>query len=142
MNMSETLAARATAKSSSEVRPPLSDFADTLIGSPTTLRTSSENDRLSRARLTKSSTSTTDRKSTRLNSSHMSISYAVFCLKKQTRGLRSQRPEAVEAASAIRRLAWCLVRALARLLAFGLWGIHRITAPDLTGHPGCFFVRH
>src|SRR6266571_8143679 len=25
-----------------------------------------------------------DRKSTRLNSSHMSISYAVFCLKKQT----------------------------------------------------------
>src|SRR5438477_8696655 len=26
----------------------------------------------------------TDRKSTRLNSSHMSISYAVFCLKKKT----------------------------------------------------------
>src|SRR5690242_21295038 len=29
------------------------------------------------------STSTSDRKSTRLNSSHMSISYAVFCLKKK-----------------------------------------------------------
>src|SRR6266480_5711622 len=28
-------------------------------------------------------TSTADRKSTRLNSSHMSISYAVFCLKKK-----------------------------------------------------------
>src|SRR5689334_24367786 len=28
---------------------------------------------------------TTDRKSTRLNSSHSSISYAVFCLKKKTR---------------------------------------------------------
>src|SRR4051812_49888468 len=28
-------------------------------------------------------TSITDRKSTRLNSSHMSISYAVFCLKKK-----------------------------------------------------------
>src|SRR5437868_9464342 len=28
--------------------------------------------------------STLDRKSTRLNSSHVSISYAVFCLKKQT----------------------------------------------------------
>src|SRR5690242_21525918 len=28
-----------------------------------------------------------DRKSTRLNSSHMSISYAVFCLKKKNRGL-------------------------------------------------------
>src|SRR5699024_11458672 len=28
-----------------------------------------------------------DRKSTRLNSSHVSISYAVFCLKKKNRGL-------------------------------------------------------
>src|SRR3712207_8257726 len=28
-----------------------------------------------------------DRKSTRLNSSHANISYAVFCLKKQTRNL-------------------------------------------------------
>src|SRR5690242_16792590 len=28
-----------------------------------------------------------DRKSTRLNSSHMSISYAVFCLKKKTVGI-------------------------------------------------------
>src|SRR5438067_3458439 len=33
-------------------------------------------------------TSATDRKSTRLNSSHVSISYAVFCLKKKTRVLR------------------------------------------------------
>src|SRR6201982_4205010 len=31
-----------------------------------------------------------DRKSTRLNSSHMSISYAVFCLKKKTH--RNSRP--------------------------------------------------
>src|SRR5690348_17545685 len=30
-----------------------------------------------------------DRKSTRLNSSHPSISYAVFCLKKKTAGLES-----------------------------------------------------
>src|SRR5207249_5250230 len=30
----------------------------------------------------------TDRKSTRLNSSHVSISYAVFCLKKKKRQLR------------------------------------------------------
>src|SRR5690348_17679312 len=30
----------------------------------------------------------TDRKSTRLNSSHPSISYAVFCLKKKTNTLR------------------------------------------------------
>src|SRR6266571_1209504 len=32
-----------------------------------------------------SSQARTDRKSTRLNSSHMSISYAVFCLKKKNR---------------------------------------------------------
>src|SRR5699024_5966762 len=31
----------------------------------------------------------TERKSTRLNSSHVSISYAVFCLKKKSENLRS-----------------------------------------------------
>src|SRR5437870_8295919 len=34
--------------------------------------------------------STTDRKSTRLNSSHVAISYAVFCLKKKTTKLTSR----------------------------------------------------
>src|SRR5690606_41532895 len=34
-------------------------------------------------RRARSSTSTRDRKSTRLNSSHVKISYAVFCLKKK-----------------------------------------------------------
>src|SRR4051812_49976290 len=34
--------------------------------------------------------STTDRKSIRLNSSHMSISYAVFCLKKKKPPSRTQ----------------------------------------------------
>src|SRR5207249_11952913 len=34
------------------------------------------------------STTAIDRKSTRLNSSHVSISYAVFCLKKKTRYTR------------------------------------------------------
>src|SRR2546422_3434162 len=38
---------------------------------------------LSRVSLGKSFTSTIDRKSTRLNSSHGYISYAVFCLKKK-----------------------------------------------------------
>src|SRR5207249_5039519 len=33
------------------------------------------------------SDASTDRKSTRLNSSHVSISYAVFCLKKKTQTL-------------------------------------------------------
>src|SRR5690625_6900813 len=31
-----------------------------------------------------------DRKSTRLNSSHVAISYAVFCLKKKTRGAHTE----------------------------------------------------
>src|ERR1035441_10705488 len=35
------------------------------------------------------SVSTTDRKSTRLNSSHLGISYAVFCLKKKKQHLKS-----------------------------------------------------
>src|SRR2546427_4956385 len=34
----------------------------------------------------------TDRKSTRLNSSHSQISYAVFCLKKKTRYLNEWEP--------------------------------------------------
>src|SRR2546426_6879595 len=33
-----------------------------------------------------------DRKSTRLNSSHLVISYAVFCLKKKTEGTRRTAP--------------------------------------------------
>src|SRR5688572_32053935 len=33
-----------------------------------------------------------DRKSTRLNSSHSQISYAVFCLKKKTNNLEHQHP--------------------------------------------------
>src|SRR5690349_23234588 len=34
-----------------------------------------------------------DRKSTRLNSSHVEISYAVFCLKKKKRKKTSQKPQ-------------------------------------------------
>src|SRR5205814_3363962 len=33
-----------------------------------------------------------DRKSTRLNSSHLGISYAVFCLKKKTKSRQTRRP--------------------------------------------------
>src|SRR5436189_2068352 len=42
-----------------------------------------ENDPLGRAALCKSVAGHQDRKSTRLNSSHRCISYAVFCLKKK-----------------------------------------------------------
>src|SRR5207245_5333583 len=36
-----------------------------------------------------------DRKSTRLNSSHGSTSYAVFCLKKKTSTISTQRPSLI-----------------------------------------------
>src|SRR5690242_21091122 len=37
-----------------------------------------------------------DRKSTRLNSSHMSISYAVFCLKKKKKKKRTKKTKTYE----------------------------------------------
>src|SRR5256885_4503406 len=40
-----------------------------------------------------------DRKSTRLNSSHLVISYAVFCLKKKTKSIASPRPTATSTRS-------------------------------------------
>src|SRR5438045_4340688 len=47
------------------------------------------------------SATTLDRKSTRLNSSHLGISYAVFCLKKKRRGQRAPpRPAGQHAAIA------------------------------------------
>src|SRR5437868_13067318 len=45
-----------------------------------------------RSRSATSNPSSLDRKSTRLNSSHVSISYAVFCLKKKKKK-RTQKPE-------------------------------------------------
>src|SRR5262245_64813593 len=43
-----------------------------------------------------------DRKSTRLNSSHLGISYAVFCLKKKTKPNRSRRFRAARPATSRR----------------------------------------
>src|SRR3712207_8563374 len=39
----------------------------------------------------------TDRKSTRLNSSHANISYAVFCLKKKKKHIKSNRNKSTNA---------------------------------------------
>src|SRR3712207_8748573 len=55
-----------------------------------------------------------DRKSTRLNSSHANISYAVFCLKKKITKCRASAPQAVDAttssvAAASRCMRWRLV---------------------------------
>src|SRR5258708_14606148 len=47
-----------------------------------------------------------DRKSTRLNSSHQIISYAVFCLKKKKKDRRSQQTSDISEASVTR----CVVR--------------------------------
>src|SRR5699024_12334828 len=44
-----------------------------------------------------------DRKSTRLNSSHVSISYAVFCLKKKRSKRRSERARELRCAGTARR---------------------------------------
>src|SRR6266581_689220 len=44
------------------------------------------------------SCSASDRKSTRLNSSHPSISYAVFCLKKKTSSASAQTPQGAASA--------------------------------------------
>src|SRR3989337_3882322 len=46
-----------------------------------------------------------DRKSTRLNSSHGSISYAVFCLKNKIQNTRKQYPESASAVLTALRLA-------------------------------------
>src|SRR2546426_7438228 len=58
--------------------------------------TSRRNASNSGSALSISSTRRTDRKSTRLNSSHLVISYAVFCLKKKKRLLLRQYTEVVE----------------------------------------------
>src|SRR5437868_10725991 len=57
-----------------------------------------------------------DRKSTRLNSSHVSTSYAVFCLKKKT--YRDLTPREAVLAGILRRLAGV---ALARPHLSALW---------------------
>src|SRR6185436_1483661 len=59
----------------------------------------------------------------------------------RARGLRANRGEATEVASALRRLDWWLVGATVALLAFGLWAIQGITAHDVTGNPDYFFTR-
>src|SRR5688572_32192717 len=51
-----------------------------------------------------------DRKSTRLNSSHSQISYAVFCLKKKNREIQALPYPSTAAPTMLRRLFGLLVR--------------------------------
>src|SRR5207247_3752860 len=69
-----------------------------------------------------------DRKSTRLNSSHEWISYAVFCLKKKKSS--TLRPPAQPRAGALQRHRSSRVRALARLET-SLLELHENAAKDL-----------
>src|SRR5207249_12008653 len=81
----ETLATAAYRRDVGEVAPPealaleIDDLADEgVIG----VRVEGSDDELHRPGELWGSSGRADRKSTRLNSSHVSISYAVFCLKK------------------------------------------------------------
>src|SRR5438067_3514899 len=73
-------------------------FRSRSSGGPTTSAASSKpstNERKAAVFVTGNSSTTppssrSDRKSTRLNSSHVSISYAVFCLKKKKRDKRTR----------------------------------------------------
>jgi rod shape determining protein RodA len=59
----------------------------------------------------------------------------------RARSLRPHRAEAFEAASAVRRLDWLLLGAVAGLLAFGLWAIAGITAHDIPGDANYYVMR-
>ena len=59
----------------------------------------------------------------------------------RARSLRPHRSEAIEAASAVRRLDWLLLGAVAGLLAFGLWAIGGITAHDIPGDANYYVMR-
>jgi rod shape determining protein RodA len=59
----------------------------------------------------------------------------------RARSLRPQRAEAFEAASAVRRLDWLLLGAVAGLLGFGLWAIGGITAHDIPGDANYYVMR-
>jgi rod shape determining protein RodA len=59
----------------------------------------------------------------------------------RARSLRPHRSEAIEAASAVRRLDWLLLGAVAGLLGFGLWAIGGITAHDIPGDANYYVMR-
>src|SRR3989337_2652706 len=77
-----------------------------------------------------------DRKSTRLNSSHGSISYAVFCLKKHTHSCN--RPPLLRLAA----LHLCPGRDLLRPAAAALagWDVGTLQTSNLRGHVYVFFL--
>src|ERR1039457_6520079 len=60
-----------------------------------------------------------DRKSTRLNSSHLVISYAVFCLKKEKQEVRTGEPRRLPSVSRVPRGSCAHLRASAGVVSDG-----------------------
>jgi rod shape determining protein RodA len=59
----------------------------------------------------------------------------------RARGLRARRLEAAGAATALRRLDWLLLGAVAGLVGYGLWAIAGITAHDVEGDANYYVLR-
>src|ERR1035438_10589522 len=79
-----------------------------------------------------------DRKSTRLNSSHLGISYAVFCLKKNT----SKPPKPAPSMPTIRRLqSHCVCPGCGAFGRTGSPGVERRRSKHLQPSPLNFFLR-
>src|SRR5256885_9731654 len=78
---------------------------------------------------------TLDRKSTRLNSSHLVISYAVFCLKKKNNNLFSAMPLKQGWGAGVRIIAGAPRRADVAVMVFlrSLTGVDR-TVTDVNKH--------
>src|SRR5690606_41195630 len=76
---------------SSSYRPECSSPWPRTRSSPSRVRAGIPTDRSARSRVVRSPNWPVDRKSTRLNSSHVKISYAVFCLKKKKKKRRQER---------------------------------------------------
>src|SRR5262245_65002569 len=74
-------------------------------------------DRYQRQRLHARAAESLDRKSTRLNSSHLGISYAVFCLKKKKKKAALPRPCNPERARRVRYHAHTSIRTSHGLVA-------------------------
>src|SRR5260363_22116 len=61
-----------------------------------------------------------DRKSTRLNSSHQIISYAVFCLKKKKKQRRSRRRRCIDNGIQVFRWMWSFVLEISSVIMRGI----------------------
>src|SRR2546429_1083535 len=97
----------------------------------------SRRERVRRALCAREMDSPQDRKSTRLNSSHGYISYAVFCLKKKTQQPSSRRSESHPVACPPRAVYAHLLTLAASLLLPQPTHAHPPTPPRFPSIPHC-----